>query len=226
MNVTTFINRPLPKHCESLGIPLEVVTLKHDESGWWVGDMAFKRPEPAILQIYKNESWHGTYVEGSPVIMTIKCAAFDWLVKHNLFQTRLDAIRDAPMGAIMRHPDKVEEFLAEIQACSERLFLKNFIEIYADDIVKSLHPYLNPPHMAALFRALGPKLTQIARIWATRPYDLRVGWPDLCLVKESEVQFVEVKTTDNIHQSQHDVITTVLNPLNLSMKVVKVVKQC
>ena len=55
-------------------------------------------------------------------------------------------------------------------------------------------PNVREHHVTGLFDALGPdRLAEIATVFATAPYDLRAGWPDLTLWPDGKVKFVEVK---------------------------------
>ncbi|WP_312779311.1 hypothetical protein, partial [Escherichia coli] len=45
------------------------------------------------------------------------------------------------------------------------------------------------------------------------PYQYRSGWPDLTLVYENCIEFVEVKTTDNLHKTQLTTIPMILQIL-------------
>ncbi|EGA7539754.1 VRR-NUC domain-containing protein [Salmonella enterica] len=46
------------------------------------------------------------------------------------------------------------------------------------------------------------KLFELAKVFAANPYQYRSGWPDLTLIRDKSIKFVEVKTTDNLHKSQ------------------------
>ena len=216
-----YVKQSLKKHCDALGIPLEVITVDRDDTGWRIGQKVFQRPESAALELFRQDGWEGTDIEGGPITMAIKCAGFGWLAEHNLFQTRLDAIRDAPISAIVRHPDKLDSFFEEVETCSLEIYREHFSEIYSDPIVRSFYPNLNIDFMAKFFTALGPKLGQIARIFTQNPGEYRLGWPDLCLVKDGTTQFVEIKTTDNIHRSQYVTISSIIIPIGLTAKVLK-----
>ena len=77
------------------------------------------------------------------------------------------------------------------------------------------YPRVAWEHVEGLFCTLGAsRLAQIAQIFATAPYDLRAGWPDLTLWRGNEIRFVEVKSpSDGMHASQARLISAVLVPL-------------
>lgn len=216
-----FKKQSLAKHCETLGIPFEVIPLPRDDQGWRVGNSFFKRPERAALQLFTNKGWQGTHIEGGPILLTMKAAGLDWLIANNTFNDKEDAIRRYLEASIHIGSAKADGFISCVASCNEKSFIKNFEEIYADEFIQSWFPMLTTNGILNLYRTLGSRLTDIARIFVTRPYDLRAGWPDLCLVKDNRMQFVEVKTTDNLHYSQYDVINSILKPLEFPIKVVK-----
>ena len=53
-----------------------------------------------------------------------------------------------------------------------------------------------------------------------KPYEYRAGWPDLTVVGDS-LRFVEVKTTDLLHESQIRFAKELALPLGLQCEVVQ-----
>jgi len=64
----------------------------------------------------------------------------------------------------------------------------------------------------------------VASKLAEDPYTYRNGWPDLTLIKDKEVFFIEVKTTDKLHESQLITIPEMRSILPFKFSVCKVVK--
>ncbi len=78
----------------------------------------------------------------------------------------------------------------------------------------------------ALWDAMGPNL--IARLAAgvlEDPYLFRNGWPDLTLVRDGRVKFIEIKTTDRLHHTQFTTIEELLLPVGLDVSVLLVTAQ-
>ena len=66
-------------------------------------------------------------------------------------------------------------------------------------------------------------LVDIARLFFSDPYAYVKGWPDLTLVENGEVQFVEVKTTDRLHASQIITIGEMKAAAGVNVSVVRLV---
>lgn len=88
------------------------------------------------------------------------------------------------------------------------------------------YPNVREHHVTGLFDALGPgRLAEIATVFATAPYDLRAGWPDLTLWQDRKVKFVEVKgPSDSFHASQSRLISKLLLPLGFEVSLAEVRK--
>ena len=65
-------------------------------------------------------------------------------------------------------------------------------------------------------------LAEIAKLFFTNPYAYCKGWPDLTIVKDGLVRFVEVKTTDKLKRSQIITINDLKQSTNLDISVAKV----
>ena len=52
-----------------------------------------------------------------------------------------------------------------------------------------------------------------------------IGWPDLTLLRGTELKFVEVKTTDRLHGSQVDTYLNVAVPLGLKFEIVQLIDE-
>lgn len=88
----------------------------------------------------------------------------------------------------------------------------------------AFYPKVTWSHVEGLFDALkNERLAEIAAIFATAPYDLRAGWPDLTLWRDGRLMFAEVKSpTDQMHASQSRLISTVLVPLGFDTVLIEV----
>jgi hypothetical protein len=57
--------------------------------------------------------------------------------------------------------------------------------------------------MTSLFAAIGAQqLAQITAAIMENPYRYWSGWPDLTMIKGSDMSWVEIKTSDRLHISQ------------------------
>lgn len=58
----------------------------------------------------------------------------------------------------------------------------------------------------------------------TRNYSIDTGWPDLVLLKNENIELVEVKTTDKLHSNQILQIQNIKRYLPYSINVVRVIR--
>jgi hypothetical protein len=54
-----------------------------------------------------------------------------------------------------------------------------------------------------------------------KPYDYRSGWPDLTVIEDGEVSFIEIKTTDLLHASQLRFAEEIAKPLGFSCSIIQ-----
>ncbi|WP_165899668.1 VRR-NUC domain-containing protein [Sphingomonas sp. PP-CE-1G-424] len=213
------------RQAQRLGIRHELIAL---ETGgpkqWRLGrDREFGPVEAAALDHYAAEDWSGAASEGGLILTLIKAASFARLAPRNadtfieaLYQQNVafeeDRFEPAHMVETVRRAD-----LAQIAA--------NWKVISATaGTTPAYYPGVRWEHVEGLFGALGSeRLAAIASSFATAPYDLRAGWPDLTLWRDREVRFAEIKSpTDQMHASQSRLITTVLVPLGFDVALVEV----
>lgn len=63
----------------------------------------------------------------------------------------------------------------------------------------------------------------IAKKISESPYTYKNGWPDLTLIKEGKLTFVEVKTNDKLHESQLITIPAMRDIIPSEFKVCRIV---
>lgn len=100
--------------------------------------------------------------------------------------------------------------------------VRNFKAIYAAG-VDEYYPGVSVELIEQLHAALGHQLAGIATRFASDTYCYRAGWPDITAVRDGQVLFREIKTTDKLHRSQIETITTVLLPEALDVDVLQLV---
>jgi hypothetical protein len=97
----------------------------------------------------------------------------------------------------------------------------NFEEIISHSFVQACYPGLNTSTACALYSALGSyRLHKLAELIFTDPYTYRNGWPDLTLVQNNMLLFVEVKTTDKLHKSQLTSFPAIRKAIDADIRVV------
>ncbi len=145
-------------------------------------------------------------------------AGLSWLQANNVLGPD-DAITRYLEAQIQISFESSAEFVQEISNVGLDEFHANFQTIYASEFIRAEYPDIAEDFMMQLFAQNRRTIVKIAEIFVTAPYEFRAGWPDLTLVKGTELKFVEVKTTDALHKSQIRFIEKFRKPLNLDFSV-------
>lgn len=210
-----------------LGIQHEVVLLekgdgkdwRHEANGPWT------TVEIGALDHYRSIGWEGAASEGGLILTLIKAASFEALDVRNS-DTFVEALY-AQNVAFDQDRFAPERLIATVSNATRRQIERNWKVIAASaGNSPAYYPNVREHHVTSLFDALGPyRLAEIAAIFATAPYDLRAGWPDLTLWQDGKVKFVEVKgPSDSFHASQARLITKLLLPLGFDVGLAEVRK--
>ena len=211
-----------------LGIQHEVVLLeKGDGKDWRHGaDGLWTTVETGALEHYKSIGWDGAASEGGLILTLIKAASFEALDVRNS-DTFVEALY-AQNVAFDQDRFSPERLIATVSNATRRQIERNWKVIAASaGNSPAYYPSVREHHVTGLFDALGPdRLAEIATVFATAPYDLRAGWPDLTLWQDSKVKFVEVKgPSDSFHASQARLISKLLLPLGFEVGLAEVRKK-
>lgn len=211
----------LRDQCSELELPLLRVELPRSSEGWQVLGQLYRRPEAAAAAMLRDEGWTCADCEGGPMLLLIKAACLERLMELNILgpADSLTRFLEAQFVINAAHMDSIIDAVGS--ATTEQV-VANFAAIYAAG-VDEYYPRVTLSLIEQLHGALGGQLAQIATRFASDTYCYRAGWPDLTAVRKGEVLFREVKTTDKLHKSQLDTISTVLLPENLKVDVVQLV---
>lgn len=183
---------PLVKQCAEISLELETIKLPYTG-----------RPEPALLSKYKELGYVGVSCEGMGVLTVLKALMLDKLAEYNYFSEREDACTRFLEAQFVILKDKAKEIIPEISSISKSRYLDNFKEIISKPFISLEYPELTLEFASEIFDALNKDIfIKIAKKIHEDPYLYRNGWPDLTLIKNKEVLFVEVKTSDKLHESQ------------------------
>lgn len=210
-----------------LGIQHEVVLLeKGDGKDWRHGaDGLWTTVETGALEHYKSIGWDGAASEGGLILTLIKAASFEALDVRNS-DTFVEALY-AQNVAFDQDRFAPERLIATVSNATRRQIERNWKVIAASaGNSPAYYPNVREHHVTGLFDAIGPdRLAEIAAVFATAPYDLRAGWPDLTLWQDGKVKFVEVKgPSDSFHASQARLISKLLLPLGFEVGLAEVRK--
>jgi len=213
------------KQTDRLGIGHEVIMLEKGEGKDWKLKAAGKwsSVESAALEHYRERGWSGAASEGGLILTLIKAASFRRLDPRHA-DTFIEALYAQNVAFAQDKFDR-EELVASVSRATRSQIEANWKIIAASaGHSPAYYPNVRADHVFGLFKALGSdRLAEIAAAFATAPYDLRSGWPDLTMWKDSTVRFVEVKApSDSFHASQARLISNLLLPLGFDVGLAEV----
>lgn len=205
---------PLTKQCEEISLELNTVKLQYRG-----------KPEPALLSHYKSLGYIGVSCEGIGVLTVLKALMLDKLTKYNSFNDREDACTRYLEAQFTILKEKIDEIISEIKLVTKNRFISNFKEIISKPFIAHEYPELSVEFASALFDAMDKELfIKVANKLAEDPYTFRNGWPDLTLIKDGIITFIEVKTTDKLHESQLITIPIMRSMLPYKFSVCRITK--
>ena len=208
------------RQAQRLGIGHEIIDLELGESKCWRArpSHAWSSVEQAALKYYEQHGWKGAASEGGLILTLIKAASFARLDPRHA-DTFIEALY-AQNVAFDEDRFEPEHLLESVEKATTDQIERNW-EVIAKtaQISPAFYPAVRKDHVLELFEQLGSKrLADIAQVFATAPYDLRAGWPDLTLWRDGVVRFVEVKAPgDSMHAKQARLISTIPVPLGFDV---------
>lgn len=206
----------LSKQCQLLNLPLQVIELKETD-----------RPEYAAYKYFKSRGYAGAYCEGGAILTALKALCLDNLAEHNTFNSRRDACNRFFEAQCLILSEKKHVLLNAIRNTNKPRFIENFKEIYSKRYhVRGYYPGLTVDFMSKLYDGIdNHTFCNIAERFMDDPYLYRRGWPDLTLISGNELRFIEVKTTDRLHESQIVTIQAMREVVSAEFSVVKLIKK-
>lgn len=180
-------------------------------------------PEEVVARAVAAVDGACSWCEGGAVNLLLKAAALPVLARRNSFNERLDAVRrflEAQLTIL-------SEFGAELIDCSMTIppaeLQSNILEICADSFIREAYPRVRADFVCRLAEVISVDLrARMLQTYLLKPYDYRAGWPDLTVLGSDGLSFVEVKTTDRLHESQLRFAGEVAATLGLRCRVVQV----
>lgn len=205
---------PLEIQCETLSLDLNEKEFK-----------TIANPEIQAYKWFKNQGFVGAFCEGGAILNTLKAFALDKLTELNTFNSREDACTRFLEAQFTILNDHKNELLNSILETSHDRFLNNFSEIINYKSVQEYYPGLSVEFAKHFGKSFDREVfLKVAEKIFQAPYDYRKGWPDLTLLNNEEVRFVEIKTTDKLHQSQIQIIDKFSPLIPANFEVLKLTK--
>lgn len=202
------ISMPITEQCQRIGIGFEEIESSVKE-------------QPAIraLDLAQMDGWRGAACEGGTILTLLKAASFPALVRLAqrlpYLADQAESMASSAYFEAQLKEGSAEEVAAEILRATPASVREAFGKIYRGYIVEQFFG-LSANLMVELLEALGRDLLRsLVLAIGKDPYEYRKGWPDLTLVRDFQVRFIEVKTSDRLHASQLVTIPYVARVLGL-----------
>jgi hypothetical protein len=211
------ISKVLQKQCDSIDLDYHEINLSY-----------LKKPEKALLKYFEKQGYIGSFNEGFDVQILLKALMLDKLEEYNTFKCRQDACCRYLSAQFVILENHIQEIIESMKTVSSKKLELNLNEILNQPFIQDYHPNTSFEIAMSLFC-----LTDI-NIWinlaykiSENPYDYCKGWPDLIIIKDKNIEFIEVKTTDKLHTSQLNTIPILkkILPYSFSLYQVKKVLQ-
>ena len=184
-------NMTLSRQCLEMSLELHEIELFSNDC-----------PEIALLKHFQSQGYVGSSLEGFAMLTVLKALMLDKLEKYNFFESRADACTRYLESQFIILKDKSDELILSIRKTDKDMFIKNFHEIISQPFIRSEYPQLTIEFAVAVFDAVKTDtFIKLATQLANEP-SFRNGWPDLTLIKNNVIQFIEVKTSDSLHNNQ------------------------
>jgi hypothetical protein len=230
----------------TLGTPALTITLEKGAlpKQWRLPSAtAFLPVERAALAHFEREGWRGYWGEGGLILNLIKAMSFPIIsLRHRCICTEALYAQNV---AFQEDRFDVEVMLSQVAKATPAQIASNYKRMVSREAhsekgtvtsgvtwtsvsTQSMldhFPHLELWMFLELHAALGNKLLRhIAGVFATDPYTLRGGWPDLTIWKSDQVRFVEVKAPGDKRQPRQRVLfDMILKPLSLDVVIANVV---
>ena len=218
---SAFERLSLQMQCDELAIPLMVMDAQYDRATRrWFDDKgaSFRRPEPLVAASIGRSGLEVAHCEGTALLMPMKALTFGWFLAN--YDANRSWMRRWYFEAMCKtFEGRATEIRSAMARCQQPEFATHFDAIMS---VHDLGPEAVPRELALLLAAHHRStLLSIFDIFASDPYAYWAGWPDIVAVSETELRFVEVKTTDRFHASQERVARVFRDALGLDFSVVR-----
>jgi len=188
----------LSEQCADLGLDLHVEEFVRTADGWHFDNQIHKRPEGVASAQLASNGWSCASCEGGPILVLMQSACLPRLMEWNQLGPS-DSLTRYFEAQVTINQSKASEIVEAIGNASRGEVVRAFEMIYATT-VQERYPGLSLKLMDQLYDALKFALPEIATIFVRDPYTYRAGWPDITAVRQGQVRFVEIKTTDKLHE--------------------------
>lgn len=209
----------------SLNQQCELLGLKCSTTNWQKNT----KPELFAFDSFTKLGYIGSYCEAGGIGLVLKSLSLDALTATSFFKNSPDVARsDACLCGIVclahKNSDELEIVYEDISKTNKAKFLASCSEILEYDMINEWYPGLTIEFAEAMFDTFSKETFKKIAKWISQSVEHRNGWPDLTLVKDGKVKFVEIKTTDKLHRSQLITMPALKNMLDLDVSILKLSK--
>lgn len=216
----------LNAQCAALSIPVHTIPLEKSREGWRADGRIYRKPERAVYALLANEGYSGGWIEGQSIQLLMHAAVLDYALAHYpdnkrygddmLLRTQFHAVAD-------QMHEHAEELVRTIELATRPVVAHRLEQLLAmANSVIDLDT--SAAALMALWDGLGSAgIAKLAHPLVRDPWYFRVGWPNLTVVRDGNLRFIEVKTTDTLMASQLDTIRELLLPAGSDVSVVRLV---
>lgn len=217
----------LEEQCSKLGWGIQTLIAQKNSTRNWSNTNGLTNVPPEeiavneLLKKYSIVSW----CEGISIHTFLKACALDFLTKNHWlgeFSSREDAVRDSLFMQLNQLQGRIDELCDFVSKPTNEIILNNIHEIFNDDVVGRIYKNLNLDLMIALISATSITLRINLIKTLSQSHEYSNGWPDLTIIHNNTISFIEVKTTDFLKDSQIKFATDIAKPNNLECSVVKI----
>lgn len=209
----------LKKQCEILN--LDIQTMQWQKQN---------KPEAFALNHFAQKGYIGSYCELGGLGLVLKGLSLDAIAKTSVFKDDPEvAYIRACLGGIVclayNTKEELDIIFSEIYETNKSKFLKSCEDILSFDLIHEWYPGLTLEFAEACFDAISKTTLIKLASWVSLSSKHRNGWPDLTLIKDQKLTFIEIKTSDKLHESQLVTIPALKDTLQENVSILKLVNQ-
>lgn len=212
----------LDDQCFYFDIPLDRSTFKG------IRNVVF--PEHDVLAYYIGQDWAGVYAEWRFIMTVFRLLCID--DPEQLREWSMDFVWLSPSAHFtpeqyMHHNRRIDAALLTFEISSPMDMIDRFFKaVQPNDCGRIGLDHAagwRPSLFLEFYHALGKDLLrEILHLIAEKGETRRFGWPDLTLIRDGQVKFVEVKhQKENLTLRQLELIRDVIKPCGLDVLVVE-----
>jgi hypothetical protein len=234
----------LNEQCKAINWPITTINARRIDSKVWATEFVTNcYPEEVVANTVLADGGMCSWCEGGSISLMLKASVLEVLARHNFLNGREDAVRRGFLAQLItltgykfdqtsfesRIIDQIEyaAMITELIEYSTKItdteFQSNIAELCADPFFNEYCPRVKQDFLYLLTESFPTDLRiRLLQTIIHNPYKYGAGWPDLTVLKNEAISFIEVKTTDRLKESQIRFAIGVAAPLGLECQVVQV----